>query len=97
MIASEAEQVCRLDGRLFTLDEYWPIRMGASAAYITSAASDFSMGCDSALPLEVMQCSAMKALWDETNIIISITNDNLSLRKETKLGCIDSIVPSHSC
>ncbi|ROV92483.1 hypothetical protein VSDG_06727 [Cytospora chrysosperma] len=93
MEASEAEQVCRLDGRLFTLDEYWQVRMGTSAVYIASAVGEFSMGCDSALPLEVMQCSAMKALWDETNIIISITNDILSLRKETKLGCIDSIVP----
>ncbi|ROV86801.1 hypothetical protein VMCG_10850 [Cytospora schulzeri] len=93
MMASEAEQVCRLHGRLFTLEEYWQVRMGTSAVYIGSAAGEFSMGCSSPLPLEVMQCSAMKALWDETNIIISITNDLLSLRKEMKLGCIDSIVP----
>ncbi|KAI3395276.1 hypothetical protein diail_1474 [Diaporthe ilicicola] len=93
MTASEVEQSCRLHDRIFTLQEYWSVRMGTSAVYIGSAAGEFSMGFGSPLPLEVMRCSEMQALWDETNIIISITNDLLSLRKEMQLGCIDSIIP----
>lgn len=34
----------------------------------------------------------MRALWGETNTIVSITNGLLSLKKETVLGCVDSIV-----
>ncbi|KAL1863912.1 hypothetical protein Daus18300_008061 [Diaporthe australafricana] len=93
MDASEVEQKCRLQDRIFTLKEYWSVRMGTSAVYIGSAACEFSMGCGSPLPTEVMRCNEMQAVWDETNIIISITNDLLSLRKEMKLGCIDSIIP----
>ncbi|KAJ4393000.1 hypothetical protein N0V93_002204 [Gnomoniopsis smithogilvyi] len=93
MIASEEEQTCRLQGRVFTLEEYWPVRLGTSAVYIGSAAGEFSMGSSSPLPSDLMQCAAMRALWDETNIIISITNDLLSLRKEMRFDCIDSIVP----
>lgn len=93
MSASEVEQACRLQDRIFTLREYWSVRMGTSAVYIGSAAGEFSMSSGSPLPLEVMRSSEMQALWDETNIIISITNDLLSLRKEMKLGCIDSIIP----
>lgn len=93
MAASEVEQICRLQDRIFTLREYWSVRVGTSAVYIGSAAGEFSMSSGSPLPLEVMRSSEMQALWDETNIIISITNDLLSLRKEMKLGCIDSIIP----
>ncbi|KAI0382052.1 hypothetical protein F5Y04DRAFT_280286 [Hypomontagnella monticulosa] len=35
----------------------------------------------------------MRALWYHTNIMISVINDVLSLRKEIRLGCIDNIVP----
>lgn len=35
----------------------------------------------------------MQDLWNETNIIISTTNDLLSLKKETMFGSIDNIVP----
>ncbi|KAH7324237.1 isoprenoid synthase domain-containing protein [Stachybotrys elegans] len=91
MRASEVEQLGRLRGEIPTLDEYWSFRLGTSAVYIGSAVGEYSMAAH--LPLHVMNSSAMCALWDETNIIISITNDLLSLRKEIKLGCLDSIVP----
>lgn len=91
MKASEAEQRGRLSGEIPTIEEYWAFRQGTSAVYITSAAGEYSMAAH--LPPEVMDSGAMRALWDETNIIISITNDLLSLRKEIRLGCIDSIVP----
>ncbi|KAI0468831.1 isoprenoid synthase domain-containing protein [Xylaria cf. heliscus] len=91
MDASEAEQRARLHGEVPTIEDYWAFRLGTSAVYIRSAAGEYSMGVH--LPQEVMDSRAMRALWDETNIIISITNDLLSLRKEIRLGCIDSIVP----
>ncbi|KAI1332884.1 isoprenoid synthase domain-containing protein [Xylariaceae sp. FL0255] len=91
MKASEIEQRWRLLGHIPTIEEYWAFRLGTSAVYIGSAAGEYSMGAH--LPLEVMNSAAMRAIWDETNIIISITNDLLSLKKEIRLGCIDSIVP----
>ncbi|KAI1812483.1 isoprenoid synthase domain-containing protein [Poronia punctata] len=91
MKASEAEQLARLRGEVPTMDEYWAFRLGASAVYITSAVGEYSMA--TRLPAEIMGSVAMRELWDETNIIISITNDLLSLRKEIRLGCIDSFVP----
>lgn len=91
MKASEVEQRVRLRGEIPTIEEYWDFRMGTSAVYIGSAAGEYSMAAH--LPLQVMESDAMRALWDENNIIISITNDLLSLRKEIRLGCLDSIVP----
>ncbi|KAI0441626.1 isoprenoid synthase domain-containing protein [Xylaria telfairii] len=91
MDASEAEQRGRLNGEVPTIEEYWAFRMGTIAAYIASAAGEYSMGAH--LPQELMDSKAMRALWDETNVITSITNDLLSLGKEISLGCIDSIVP----
>ncbi|KUI73482.1 hypothetical protein VM1G_09147 [Cytospora mali] len=43
MEASEMEQSYRLQDRIFTLEEYWPVRMGNSAVYATSAVGEFSM------------------------------------------------------
>jgi hypothetical protein len=91
MVASETEQRARLRGDIPTLKEYWKFRLGTSAVYIGSAAGEYSMS--SQISSDVMNCSSMQAVWDETNVIISITNDLLSLRKEMQLGCIDSIVP----
>ncbi|RYP85752.1 hypothetical protein DL769_000926 [Monosporascus sp. CRB-8-3] len=91
MEASEIEQRFRLKGQIPTLEEYWAFRLGTSAVYIGSAAGEFSMS--SQLPSEVMRCKYMEAIWDETNLIISITNDLVSLKKEMRLDCIDSIVP----
>ena len=91
MLASENEQRSRLDGKIPTLEEYWSFRLGTSAVYIGSAAGEYSIS--SHLPSKIMDCRAMQAVWNEANAIISITNDLLSLKKEIKLGCIDSIVP----
>ncbi|KAI1337117.1 isoprenoid synthase domain-containing protein [Xylariaceae sp. FL0016] len=91
MLASEEEQKGRLRGQIPTLEGYWQFRLGTSAVYIGTAAGEYSIS--SHLPAELMHSKPMQAIWDETNVIISITNDLLSLRKEMKLGCIDSIVP----
>jgi len=92
MAASEDEQAGRLTGHIPSLDEYWRFRLGTSAVYIGSAAGEYSIS--SCIPDTLMRSdAAMQAIWDETNVIISITNDLLSLRKEMQLDCIDSIVP----
>jgi hypothetical protein len=91
MAASAHEQSGRLQDRVFSLAEYWSFRLGTSAVYIGTAAGEFSMS--SCLPSHIMDCSAMRAVWDETNVMISITNDLLSLRKEMRFGCVDSVVP----
>lgn len=91
MVASEEEQAGRLLGHIPSLEKYWRFRLGTSAVYIGSAAGEYSIS--SRIPVEVMRSEPMQTVWDETNVIISITNDLLSLRKEMKLDCIDSIVP----
>ena len=92
MTASEDEQAGRLTGHIPSLDEYWRFRLGTSAVYIGSAAGEYSIS--SRIPDALMRSdAAMQAIWDETNVIIAITNDLLSLRKEMHLDCIDSIVP----
>ena len=39
-----------------------------------------------------MDSPERQAIWDETNLIISVTNDILSLKKEIKQGCINTII-----
>ncbi|KAF4121953.1 hypothetical protein GMORB2_1793 [Geosmithia morbida] len=91
MNASEYEQSGRLNGHIFSLEEYWKFRLGTSAVYIGSAAGEYSASL--CIPAGIMRSPPMQAIWDETNIMISITNDLLSLMKEMRLGCIDSVVP----
>ncbi|KAI0400193.1 isoprenoid synthase domain-containing protein [Xylaria palmicola] len=91
MSASQVEQKYRLTGILPTLEEYWNFRLGTSAVYIGTASAEFSLGIR--LPPKIMRSESMTAIWRQTNIIISITNDLLSMRKEIERGCIDSLVP----
>lgn len=91
MEASETKQMVRLKGQVPTLDEYWESRLGTSAAYVTSGTGEFSLS--SQFPLVVMSCKHMKDISNETNVTIWITNDLVSLEKEMRLDCIDSVVP----
>lgn len=91
MACSEDEQRGRLQGHIPSLDEYWRFRLGTSAVYISSAVGEYAMGAP--IPPAVVRSAPMQGVWDETNAIISVTNDLLSLRKEMKMDSIDSIVP----
>ncbi|KAI1767846.1 hypothetical protein GGR53DRAFT_480922 [Hypoxylon sp. FL1150] len=51
--------------------------------YVTSALGEYSKSGQ--VPLEVMRCDLMQSLWDQTHVIFSITNDLLSLRKESNI------------
>ncbi|KAL7623800.1 hypothetical protein AAE478_005353 [Parahypoxylon ruwenzoriense] len=88
--ATEAEQVIKLKGQVPTLEGYMKLRLRSSAVDIVSAVGEYSMSAQ--LPLEVMRCGLMQALWDEANMIITIVNDLYSLSKETKHGFVDNIV-----
>ncbi|KAF4629893.1 hypothetical protein G7Y89_g8253 [Cudoniella acicularis] len=88
MEMSEIEQRRRLSPELPTIGEYWECRMGTSAVGVCIAMLEFSCQfCSFATPWE------RRFLWDKTNVIISLTNDLLSLKKEIELGCVDSLVP----
>ncbi|TAQ83097.1 hypothetical protein B7494_g8579 [Chlorociboria aeruginascens] len=91
MRMSKREQDIRLQGKLPSLDQYWEFRMGTSAVYIGVSMGEFANR--RTLPKEITDSKTMRRIWDETNVIISITNDLLSLRKEIRLGCVDSVVP----
>ncbi|KAK7743371.1 hypothetical protein SLS62_010645 [Diatrype stigma] len=78
-------------GHVPTLEEYWAFRLGISAVYVSCAAGEFSMSTH--LPAVVVSSKHMDVIWRETNVIISVTNDLVSLKKEMRLDCIDSIVP----
>lgn len=91
MKESEIEQMFKLKGKVPTLEEYWAFRLGTSAVYVTCAVGEFAMS--SRLPPVVMRCKHMETIWQETNVIISITNDLVSLKKEMRLDCLDSVVP----
>lgn len=90
MAASEEEQRGRLEEKVPTLEEYWSFRLGTSAVYIGTAVGEYSIS--SSLPLYIISHESMRAIWNETNTMISITNDLLSLKKEMKLGCVDNVV-----
>ncbi|KAF1817442.1 terpenoid synthase [Eremomyces bilateralis CBS 781.70] len=88
---SQVEQEIRLRVQIPGIDEYWAFRMGTSAVGIAVAAVEYA---DQVRVGDlVMQSPSIRAIRDETIIMISITNDLLSLKKEISAGCIDSIVP----
>jgi hypothetical protein len=45
------------------------------------------------LPTHVMADSAMQRIWDAVNTVISFTNDIVSLKKETRAGQVENLVP----
>ncbi|KAI4235240.1 MAG: hypothetical protein LQ349_003306 [Xanthoria aureola] len=89
---SRREQALRLRGTLPTVEEFWSYRLGSSAVHITLAMNEFACNTNS-LPASVMGQEHMTLLWEYTNIIISITNDILSLKKEVTRGSIGSMIP----
>ena len=91
MQMSQIEQKFRLTNQVPSLEEYWRYRLGTSAVYIGIAACEYSTG--SRLDNRVYDSPHMQIIWDETNFIISLVNDLLSLRKEIHQGCVESYVP----
>ncbi|KAI0398124.1 isoprenoid synthase domain-containing protein [Xylariaceae sp. FL0594] len=74
-----------------TLEAYMANRAGTSAVDITSASAEFGLSLH--LPRDLVEGEAVAALWRETNLLFSITNDLVSFRKEFRTGSVENMVP----
>lgn len=87
--ATEIEQKRRLKNQLPQLEEYIDCRMGTSGVGVCVMLHNI-------LVEEPMDCSSrleMDEMMHQINVMISITNDILSLKKELAAGTPDSIIP----
>ncbi|KAK4862972.1 hypothetical protein LT330_010683 [Penicillium expansum] len=89
--ASKVEQQLHLQQRLPTIEDYWDYRLGTNLMGVILAATELSL--QTQIPRPIMQHTLMKDLWQQTNTIISLTNDILSLKKEINNGEVISLVP----
>ncbi|KAL2058800.1 hypothetical protein ABVK25_000091 [Lepraria finkii] len=87
---SRVEQELRISGRVPTVEEYWDYRMRSSAVDVTSSMTEFSIKGN--LPQYIFEDANFKSIWRETNVIISASNDMLSIKKEFANGQIDNLV-----
>ncbi|KAG4429838.1 hypothetical protein IFR05_014676 [Cadophora sp. M221] len=88
---TETEQRYKLDGKIPSLEEYWEARMGTSAVAACLAMIELVHHIKG--PYQSTNHPSLKALSDEANIIVVITNDMLSLKKEIAQRQIDSLIP----
>ncbi|KAI6781733.1 Microbial Terpene synthase-like protein [Emericellopsis cladophorae] len=88
---SEEEQMYQMTPNIPTVEEYSNRRMGSSAVRVCLAITEYAFGIT--LPDEVMKDEDMENIWNETNIIISTTNDILSIKKEVAQDQVDTLVP----
>ncbi|KAG9252051.1 isoprenoid synthase domain-containing protein [Emericellopsis atlantica] len=88
---SEEEQMYQMTPNLPTVEEYSNRRMGSSAVRVCLAITEYAFGIT--LPDQVMNDEDMEKIWNETNIIISTTNDILSIKKEVAQDQVDTLIP----
>ncbi|PVH82633.1 terpenoid synthase [Cadophora sp. DSE1049] len=88
---TETEQRYKLDGKIPTLEEYWEARMGTSAVAACLAMIELVHHIKG--PYRSTNHPTLKNLSDESNIIVVIANDMLSLKKEIVQKQIDSLIP----
>ena len=83
---TDLEQRCLMSGELPSIEEYQARRMGSGAVGVCLALTEYVLSCeerDFELTLErycfgmaispsIMQSKEMKALWDDTNLIICV-------------------------
>ncbi|KAK5999205.1 Sesquiterpene cyclase hepA [Cladobotryum mycophilum] len=91
VMMTEEEQAFQMTSHMPTVEEYIQRRMGSSALRVGLSFTEYAHNID--LPEEVMQSDAMTALWRETNIIFSINNDIISIKKEIEKSQVDSLIP----
>ncbi|KAI0549736.1 terpenoid synthase [Xylaria curta] len=85
------EQMSHIENRITPAEGYIRRRMGTSAVWMCLAMHEYALGIE--LPRDVMQSSSMQTIWHETNMIIALTNDILSLKKEVDQSVVDTLVP----
>ncbi|KAI9690654.1 MAG: hypothetical protein M1820_009934 [Bogoriella megaspora] len=91
----EIEQRCNLSERLPSIDEYKHRRMGTSAVAVCLILTDYAYGVK--LPRWIILDVEFRRLADAVNIIISTTNDILSVEKEISAGQVDTLIPLLFC
>ncbi|TQN63795.1 (+)-eremophilene synthase [Colletotrichum shisoi] len=91
METSEVEQRRRLSSELPTTEEYLATRMGTGAVNVCTILSEAAYGIS--IPVGVLRDAHMKVVWDQTNILVCVVNDLLSLKKEIDQQSVESIVP----
>ncbi|KAJ8133067.1 hypothetical protein O1611_g560 [Lasiodiplodia mahajangana] len=77
---NEEEQENRMTGIFPSLEDYMRRRKGTSAAGVCLALHEYAVGIR--LPATIMESVEMEAIWHETNMIIAMMNDVMSLKKE---------------
>jgi len=85
------EQVTAMETKLPTCREYLIRRMGSSAVGVCLAISEYCLEMN--LPSNFANHELKSSLWQQTNMIVSIVNDILSISKELKQGQLDSLIP----
>lgn len=89
--STQIEQQHQVDNYLPTVEEYMSRRIGSSAVRVCLALTEFSQNIR--ISPSVMEDLNMQVVWDSTNIIISLVNDILSIKKEFAQGQVDTILP----
>ncbi|KAI5922917.1 isoprenoid synthase domain-containing protein [Camillea tinctor] len=87
----EEEHRAQQSSELPTIDQYMRRRMGSGAVRTCLALIEYSYGLD--MPEEVMESKLMQSIWYEANIIICVTNDMMSIKKEVEQSQTDSLIP----
>ncbi|KAK5954762.1 hypothetical protein OHC33_004487 [Knufia fluminis] len=99
--STEVEQARRSEVSLPTLEEYIETRMGTSAVRVlcvlfdilTGPSFDSSPCFTSSKRSSHTSSQCLEIMTNQTNLLISITNDILSVKKEVAVGAPDSIIP----
>ncbi|KAI0596014.1 isoprenoid synthase domain-containing protein [Biscogniauxia sp. FL1348] len=87
----EEEHRAQQSPELPTIDQYMRRRMGSGAVRTCLALIEYSYGIS--LPEEVMESKLMQSIWYEANVIICVTNDMMSIKKEVEQSQTDSLIP----
>ncbi|KAI0405461.1 terpenoid synthase [Xylaria palmicola] len=74
-----------------TTEQYIKRRMGSSAVRVCLAINEYTTG--HTMPEEIMKSDSMQTIWHETNMIISTSNDIISIKKEIALSQADTLIP----
>ncbi|KAI1503050.1 terpenoid synthase [Biscogniauxia marginata] len=87
----EDEQKSQTTPHLPTIEEYMRRRMGSSAVRVCMAIMEYASGIT--LSEQILNDASMQVIWHETNMIISTTNDILSIKKEIAQSQTDTLIP----
>ncbi|KAI1774249.1 isoprenoid synthase domain-containing protein [Hypoxylon cercidicola] len=88
---TEEEHRLQTTNQLPSPSEYMRRRMGSSAVRVCLAIQEYTLSIE--VPIEAMRSDLMQAIWNETNIIISVSNDILSIKKEIDQSQVDTLIP----